>query len=487
MPSKVDAKKDRVIAIVLVLHFVIIFFYSFLTDHLHIISVAVVALLLPLLTCYLKPGSLLSRSFLALGLIADSAILIHLSNGLVEIHFHLFIILVLLSIYYDWKVIVFAGAAISLHHLYGLLDQHTYLVYAPNPNIVIYLLHILFVVLESIVLCYQTQVSRRNLATISQQNATLKQLLAQTETKRELGEVMSQRIKSVSSQLTVTSTQQASGSQQQVSALSEVISALLELNATARNISTSTGEINQAAREVLHSVKEVKTTTGAVTEVVSRGIMVVDRSFESNSQVNRFYGELVERLNDLNHRSAEMKTISALLKNISDETHLLALNALIEAAGAGQYGERFGVVAQQVKELANRSIKASNEVNRMLNEVEARITEAVETVESGYSQTDLALSIARQSREVIDELAQTIEASVNEVDKIQDVVSVMTDLTEDISRATAQQQQASGQVVEALQDVDSIARQTASGSAEVRNTTVSLEQLSEELQKALAA
>jgi signal transduction histidine kinase len=119
-------------------------------------------------------------------LIIFSAILIHLSGGLVEMHFHIFAALALLSIYHDWKVFGLAALTVALHHLVGLFIP-LYSVYAPNPDLKIYSLHVLFVALESMALAYQIHLSKLSLHTIKEQNATLKHSFEeQTRLNRQL-------------------------------------------------------------------------------------------------------------------------------------------------------------------------------------------------------------------------------------------------------------------------------------------------------------
>jgi signal transduction histidine kinase len=178
--------KDRVILMVLAAHVVVVLVFSLLTNHFHLTWLGVTAYLVSLLVYGWKPGTLASRSTIAVSLIIFSAILIHLSGGLVEMHFHIFAALALLSIYHDWKVFGLAALTVALHHLVGLFIP-LYSVYAPNPDLKIYSLHVLFVALESMALAYQIHLSKLSLHTIKEQNATLKHSFEeQTRLNRQL-------------------------------------------------------------------------------------------------------------------------------------------------------------------------------------------------------------------------------------------------------------------------------------------------------------
>lgn len=172
MSNTIQQAKDRLLLLVLVGHLAVIILYSLLSTHLHAALPGVVAQIFAAIIYRLRPGTLFSRSALAINLLIFSATLIHLSHGLIEMHFHVFAVLTLLSIYYDWQVVVIAGAFISLHHLVGLIIP-LYEVFAPNPNLLIYLLHILFVALVSSILAYQSRAINRSVSTINQSSHVL--------------------------------------------------------------------------------------------------------------------------------------------------------------------------------------------------------------------------------------------------------------------------------------------------------------------------
>lgn len=173
MRVRTQQTKDKFLINVLLGHLIVITFYALMVgEFYHVFAIACLALLTPVLVVTWKPGSLLSRSVIALALIIYSALLIHLSNGLVEMHFHVFVVIGLLSIYYDWQVLVMAGTAITLHHLIGFLLP-VYHVYAPNPDINIYLLHVGFVFIFTAILSYQSYNISRSTANIYHSNKVL--------------------------------------------------------------------------------------------------------------------------------------------------------------------------------------------------------------------------------------------------------------------------------------------------------------------------
>ena len=175
-----------------------------------------------------------------------------------------------------------------------------------------------------------------------------------------------------------------------------------------------------------------------------------------------------------------------LIKSISDETHLLSLNAAIEAAGAGEYGLRFGVVASEVKALADRSNLASREVSEILSQVESRIEQAVSAAEISHKETKKALEAAQESGIVMSALVVSIYRNNYEIEQIEQVADIVSGQVGEINHATSQQYKASNQALETLQSIGVVASQNANGSTEITKSSQILEKLSQDLLETLS-
>ncbi|NWJ98041.1 MAG: MCP four helix bundle domain-containing protein [Chloroflexi bacterium] len=308
-----------------------------------------------------------------------------------------------------------------------------------------------------------------------------------SEGKRHFGEEVSLRLKAMTTELHATSSQQTSGSQQQVFAINEITTTLTELAQTAQTVATGSTRIDQAAAAVLASTQQVTTATSKASQVGEHGQQAMEKTLHASYQVNNFYQVLLQFLAELDQQSGRVKEVISLMRDISNETHLLALNASIEAAGAGEQGSRFAVVARSIKELADRSMKASREVSLILNGLQTRTRQAVVTAEEGQRDILTGVTVAQETGTVINELVVAIKISATEVEKIQQAVVTMKGWTQEISSITRQQYKAVSHSANALQDIDIVARQTAAGSVQVSASMQDLEELSHQLNLALAA
>ncbi len=322
---------------------------------------------------------------------------------------------------------------------------------------------------------------------LKNQSTSLQKALANIEQKRALGEDVSQQVFSLTAELNAIAQQQASGSQQQAAALTQVTSFLTEMTATAQSIANKTTILDEAAQEIKGITNQVKTASQQNNLVGESGVEAVAETISGNLRVNALYSELSGILENMTQQQTEIRKIVSIIGDISDETRLLSLNAAIEAAGAGVYGQRFAVVAAEVKNLSDRSVKASQEVGTTLGQVEEYIQRAVSVTESGHKEIETALIAAQKSGDVLQTLVEAIHHTSGEIEEINKATTVMSVQSREISYATNQQYSSSHQALETLQSIGTVAAQYASGSANVTKSTQVLEDLSQSLLQTLGS
>jgi methyl-accepting chemotaxis protein len=368
--------------------------------------------------------------------------------------------------------------AVNLNRFQPFTDTATDLT-KPGPTDLLFLIIIVFVIVW--LANYLAKSFNQATERLNHQASKLQSALFDIEEKRALGEDVSRQVFSLTAELNAIASQQASGSQQQVSALTQVTAFFQEMTATAQAIAHKTDLLSQAAHEIKMVTNRVKSATEEVSRVGENGAIAVEETINGNHRVNNVYAELQQILGELSQQQSQIKAVVSTIRGLSDETHLLSLNAAIEAAGAGQQGERFAVVAGEVKALADRSVRASRQVNEILGQVEQRIRQATSAAQSGHQEIQTALETAQQSGQVMRELVVAIYQTGSEIEQIDQATSVMNEQSKEISLATNQQYSASNQALDTLQSIGYVASQNATGSVEVIKSTCDLEQLSHNL------
>jgi methyl-accepting chemotaxis protein len=246
-----------------------------------------------------------------------------------------------------------------------------------------------------------------------------------------------------------TSSELASVSSQQAAAVVEITAMTEELARAAGQIASNA--LNQAE---LAAKSEVAGNQGAsALESAVSGIEAVRRHMDAISN----------RADSLGSRSREIYRILDLINEIAQETHILALNAAIEASAAGEHGERFSVVADEVRRLAERSRESVDSVRSHVDEFAGSIRGVVDATGAGSKAVDQVLQGSENTQEAIAQLrgalADTAEAA------------------REISESTEEQRTASDQVVQTLREVSEVVQRIADGLARYTGAADQLNQL----------
>ena len=246
----------------------------------------------------------------------------------------------------------------------------------------------------------------------------------------------------------------ASGSSEQAASVVEITAAMEELARTASQIAenaSSQADLAQAAEE------SGNTGQGAVEEAV-----------DGVEEVKKRISGIASRAEILGTRSKEIYRVLDLITEIAQETHILSLNAAIEAAAAGDHGRRFSVVAEEVRRLAQRSQESVESVRNLLDEFSSSIRATIVATEEGSKEASRVLERSRAAAAAIEEL----RGASGDTSRV----------ARQISLATQQQNAASDEVVMTLREVSLVVQRMTGGLKNLSSTADRLNQLGLEIQ-----
>jgi len=262
-------------------------------------------------------------------------------------------------------------------------------------------------------------------------------------------------VQSSSAELQAAATQQASGAKEQASAMNEISTTISELGVTSRQIAESAQRVAQIAEQ----------TAGAARS----GEVTVEKGQEAISGIRRQIDQVVSHMLDLGRKSQEIGAVLDIVSELAEQTNILAINATIEASGAGEAGKRFAVVAEEIRKLADRVANSTKGIRTQVEDVRGAVNTTVMATESGAKAVDIG---ARQFTEVAVAFKQ-----------IAGLVGTTTEAAREIELSTKQQATAAEQVRIAVTDVAQSTQETDTSSTQTLQTASQLAGLSLDLRR----
>ncbi len=262
-------------------------------------------------------------------------------------------------------------------------------------------------------------------------------------------------VASASAEISSSTEEMAAGAHEQTAQATEVAGAVVQMAAT---IGTNTKNA-AAAAETAKQAKAAAEQGGAVVNETVKGM-------KSIAEVVR---QSASTVSSLGASSNQIGEIISVIDDIADQTNLLALNAAIEAARAGEQGRGFAVVADEVRRLAEKTATATKEIAAMIERIQADTKGAVRTMEEATKEVDDGI-----------QLADRAGASLREIVGIS---QHLTDMVTHIASASEQQSGSSQMISKSVEAITSVTQQTAAGTQEIARTAEDLNRLTEQLQQ----
>ncbi|WP_337843124.1 methyl-accepting chemotaxis protein [Rheinheimera sp.] len=267
------------------------------------------------------------------------------------------------------------------------------------------------------------------------------------------------------------STQLAAASEQTSAITVETTTAIREQKSQVTQAATATTEMSSTSQGVMQSSNDA---LGQIKNADSEAERVKTIS-ENNKQTILQLSQEVEQasgvINKLHKDSASIGSILDVIRGIAEQTNLLALNAAIEAARAGEQGRGFAVVADEVRSLASKTQASTQEIQAMIQVLQTGAHAAVEAMNKGKKQAENCVT-------------QT-EVAAEALESITNAVHLAHDMSEQISHAAREQNQVSNEISHLLESIVTIAEQTASGAEQTSQSSHEVARLAEELRQSV--
>lgn len=407
-------------------------------------------------------GSRVMRCALGAGLMVMAALHINQAQGVIESHFGIFALLAVLTFYRDWLPILVAAATIAVHHVvFHALQNQGFPVFVMEHHggWTMVFVHAFYVVMETVALLYLAVHSQ---AEAVESQEMLEKMLSVTtqisaQTAQGEGKVhmsLANRFDHFLQQITHLIDGVARDSHGLGQLGQELASASGTLEKGARHqlaeITQMTGSMQRMEDAMGHiavHVEQAVDHAGKASQQILRGQESVGRAQQEITQLASRLNGTHETVQGLAVQAEQIGTVLDVISSIANQTNLLALNAAIEAARAGEQGRGFAVVADEVRNLAQRTAVSTQEIKTIIESLQHGSRQAVEAM--------------HDSRQGVDRCVEDSQVAVDMLRAVGSDIAQIDDLNGRIVTTTREQTEANLEIVGRLQSVQSIAQSTA--------------------------
>ena len=263
---------------------------------------------------------------------------------------------------------------------------------------------------------------------------------------------------SASNQISTSTEEMATGAHEQASQATEVSGAVEQMSRTIFETTKNTSAASDASRNAGRSAKE--------------GGKVVEETIIGMDRIADVVKESADIVVELGKSSDQIGEIVQVIDDIADQTNLLALNAAIEAARAGEQGRGFAVVADEVRKLAERTTKATKEIAEMIKQIQKDTSGAVASMKNGTAEVEKGKLLAHKAGDSLGEI-------ITGAEKVSDIIN-------QVAAASEEQSGAAEHISKNIESISSVTQQSASGIQQIAHASEDLNRLTLNLQELVA-
>ena len=236
----------------------------------------------------------------------------------------------------------------------------------------------------------------------------------------------------------------------------------------AHQVATAAEEMSQTVLDIAQNASGIASTATNAAKTAKDGGRIVEEAVKEVKEIAQTVGESEAHITSLAELSQRIGEIIGIINDIADQTNLLALNAAIEAARAGEHGRGFAVVADEVRKLAERTTGATSEVSGIIREIQNKVTSAVSSIEQVSSKVERGVDLSTKAGDELTTIVKTVEDLHSMVQQIASAIEEMSATSDEISKD--------------IESISGISNETSMSSAEVTRASQELARLGTDLQ-----
>ena len=278
---------------------------------------------------------------------------------------------------------------------------------------------------------------------------------------------MVDRLKGALADIKLTSERLTEDSRQLSSTAGQISQAMEDQSAKSSQIATASEEMSQTTIDIAKNSSNIAASATAASNTAREGERIVNRSVNEVKTIDEKVSESSALIKTLGERSKQIGNIIGVIKDIADQTNLLALNAAIEAARAGEQGRGFAVVADEVRKLAERTTNATSEISGMIQSIQEEVEKAVLSTDYATKQVVVGVDLSTRARGALMDI-------VGSVNGLHQMVEQIASATEEMSSVSDQISNDIGTIAQSSKDIQSRSEQISISSSDLADLSAKL-------------
>jgi len=278
---------------------------------------------------------------------------------------------------------------------------------------------------------------------------------------------MVKSLRSMTGKISSSSSIIASSSEELSATVEQITKRVDEQAGKASQVATASTEMSQTVMDIAKNASNIAASSNDALKVAHEGKGIVNQTVDEVQEISRTVSESSQLIISLGERSKQIGEIIDVIKDIADQTNLLALNAAIEAARAGEQGRGFAVVADEVRKLAERTSKATTEISGMIQGIQGETAKAVSAMGNSLKRVELGARLSSQAGDALQGIVESVNGLQAMVQQIASATDEMSTVSENISSD--------------IEVIASVSQETSTSATQIQQASLALSKVSMEL------